>query len=51
MNTDNNTMYNNIFVIYNIYDGEMGMVAWGIFLVHAGTLTRSDFDLLNLFQS
>ena len=37
-------MYNNIFVIYNIFDGEMGMVAWEIFLLHAGNLTRSDFE-------
>ena len=42
-------MYNNIFVIYD--DGEMGMVAWGIFLLYAGNLKRNDFDLLNLFQS
>ena len=44
-------MYNNIFVIYNIYDGEMGMVAWEIFLLGAGDLMRSAFDLLNLFQN
>ena len=44
-------MYNNIFVIYNIYDGEMGMVAAEVFLLGAGNLMRSDFDLLNLFQS
>ena len=43
-------MYNNIFVIYNIYDGEMGMVAWDIFLLGAGNLTKSDFGPLNLFQ-
>ena len=44
-------MYNNIFLIYNIYDGEMGMVASEVFLLGAGNLMRSDFDLLNLFQS
>ena len=44
-------MYNNIFVIYNIYDGGMEMVAWEIFLLGAGNLTRSDFDLMNIFQS
>ena len=44
-------MCNNIFVIYNIYDGEMGMVASEVFLLGAGNLMRSDFDLLNLFQS
>ena len=44
-------MHNNTFVIYNIYDGEMGMVAWDIFLLHAVNLTRSDFDLLNIFKA
>ena len=50
INTGNNAMYN-IFVIYNIYDGKMGMVALEIFLLCAGNLARIDFDLLNLFQS
>ena len=44
-------MYNNIFVIYNIYDREMGMVAWDIFLLGTGNLMKSDFNLSNLFQS
>ena len=44
-------MYNNIFVLYNIYDGEMRMVAWEIFLLGAGNLMRSNFDHLNLFES
>ena len=43
-------MYNKIFVIYYMYDGEMGVVAWEIFLLDAANLIRSGFDLLNLFQ-
>ena len=38
-------MYNNIFVIYNIYDGEMGMVARDIFLLGARNLAKSDSGL------
>ena len=41
-------MYNNIFVICNIYHREMGMVSWESFLLGAGNLMRSDFDLLKL---
>ena len=44
-------MYNNIFVLYNIYDREMGMVAWDIFLLGTGNLMRSEFDLSNLFKA
>ena len=45
-------MYNNIFVIYNIYDEGMEKVCLrDFFLLGAGNLTRSDFDHLNLFQS
>ena len=44
-------MYNNIFVTYNIYDGEMGKSARGIFLLGAGSLMRNNFDHLNRFQS
>ena len=44
-------MYNNIFVIFNIYDEEMGKSARDIFLLGAGNLMRSDFDHLNLYQS
>ena len=44
-------MYNDIFVIHNIYDREMGKSASEIFLLGAGNLIRSDFDHFNLFQS
>ena len=44
-------MYDNIFVIYNIYEEEMGKFAWEIFLLGAGNLMRSNFDHLNLFES
>ena len=46
-------MYIDIFVLCNMekWDGEMGMVAWEIFLLGAENLIKSDFDLLNLFQS
>ena len=44
-------MYDNIFVIYNIYEEEMGKSAWEIFLLGAGNLMRSNFDHLNLFES
>ena len=36
-------MYNNISVIYNIYDGKIGMVAWEIFLLPAGNLTNGEW--------
>ena len=42
-------MYNNIFVIYDIYDEEMGNSASETFSFCAGNLVRSDFDHLNLF--
>ena len=44
-------MHNNIFVIYNIYDEEMGQSAWETFSLDAENLARSGFDHLNLFQS
>ena len=44
-------MHNDIFVIYNIYDEEMGKSAWETFLLDAENLRRSGFDHLNLSQS
>ena len=38
-----------MFVIYDIYDGEMGKSASETFLFGAGNLVRSDFEHLNLF--
>ena len=44
-------MYNNIFVIYNIYDEGMGKLCWRDFLLGVGNLMRNDFDHLNLFKT